>query len=297
MMKSSRSFVAATALLWCAIGGAHAADVTESEAIVVTGQTPERLNQFVDQLAAVSPMADQLPRWDNRICTSVAGLPRRQAEFFADRIAQRGAMLGLQPGEPGCQANVSIFFSAESDVLARRMFEADRSMFAYFHETNVATLGQGAFNSTFLNSDAPVRWWHVAQTVGADGIALSGDASQGGLSNAPVQRSTGTRMRNETRQDLSRVIIVVDASRVGSAPLAAIADYVSMVALAQIDPAGDTSGFPTILNLFDQNGQQPASLTEWDLAFLDGLYRSTRYAPNARQQKREIARRMNGAAS
>jgi len=296
LMKNSRSLVA-TALLWCAVGGAQAADVTQSEAIVVTGQTPERLNQFVDQLTAVSPMADQLPRWDNRICTSVAGLPRRQAEFFADRVAQRGAALGLEPGEPGCQANVSIFFSSESDVLARRMFEEDRAMFAYFYEANVATLGQGAFNSTFLNSTAPVRWWHVARTVGANGISLSGDASQGGLSNAPVQRSTGTRMRNETRQDLSRVIIVVDASRVGTAPLSAIADYVSMVALAQIDPTADTSGYPTILNLFEQSGERPTSLTDWDMAFLDGLYRSTRYAPNARQQEREIARRMNGAAN
>lgn len=296
---SSRTLMTAAAALCCAtilaLPASAADTTTESEAIVVTGQTPERLQQFVDRVSVASPMADQLPRWDTSICTSLAGLPRRQAEFVADRIARRALAVGVQPGEPGCQANVSVIFTTDSDTVARRMFEQDRQMFAYLQETNVSTLGQAAFNSTFLRSNAPVRWWHVSHTVTADGISLSGDSSTGGMSNAPVQRASGTRLRSETREDLRRAIIIVDAQRVGSVQLAALADYISMVALAQVDPNANTSAFPSILNLFAQNGEPVTELTEWDRAYLDGLYKTTRNAASAQAQEREIARRMSGA--
>lgn len=300
MLKvSSRTLVSAAAILCCASIAAlpaRAADTTQSETIVVNGQTPERLQQFVERVSANSAMSDQLARWDTSICTSLAGLPRRQAEFVADRIAQRAMAVGLQPGAPGCQANVSVIFTSNSDEVAQRMFEQDRQMFAYYQETNVATLGQAAFNE-FLHSDAPVRWWHVSHTVGADGIALSGDASAGGISNAPVQRASGTRLRSETREDMRRAIIIVDARRVGDAQLAALADYISMVALAPIDPSVNTSGFPSVLNLFASSGERPTEMTQWDRAYLDGLYKTTRNATNTAAQEREIARRMGGATT
>jgi len=300
MLKlSSRTLITAAAALCCAslaIAPAHAAEATDSDPIIVTGQPVERLEQFVDRVSVASPMADQLPRWDTSICTSLAGLPRRQAEFVADRIARRAMAVGVQPGEPGCQANVSVIFTQNGDEVAQRMFEQDRQMFAYYQETNVSTLGQAAFNDTFLRSSAPVRWWHVSHTMTADGLSLAGDASQGGMSNAPVQRASGTRLRSETREDLRRAIIIVDARRVGGVQLAALADYISMVALAQVDPGANTSGFPSILNLFAQSGGEPLTeMTVWDLAYLDGLYHTTRNAANAQQQEREIARRMSGA--
>ncbi|MBC7769099.1 MAG: hypothetical protein H7124_09965 [Phycisphaerales bacterium] len=297
MLKlSSRTLVTAVMMCCASLFAApvNAAETTDSEAIVVTGQTPERVQQFVDSVSAASPMAEQLPRWDTSICTSLAGLPRRQAEFIADRVAQRAMAVGIEPGEAGCQANVSVIFTQDSDEVAQRMFDQDRQMFAYYQETNVSTLGQSAFNQ-FLRSTSPVRWWHVSHTVTADGLSLAGDSSSGGLENAPTQRASGTRLRSETREDLRRAIIIVDARRVGAAQLAALADYISMVALAQVDPAADTSGFPSILNLFAQGGEPVTELTQWDLAYLDGLYNVTRAAASAQQQEREIARHMSGA--
>ncbi|MGH6951957.1 MAG: hypothetical protein ACREH4_13915, partial [Vitreimonas sp.] len=249
---------------------------------------------FVERVAAPPDAANQLARWDREVCTSVVGLPARQGQFLADRIAQRAFALGLQPGAPGCQGNVAVFVTADSDAMARRLFEEDPNLFAYRSENNVATLGQGAFEQ-FLNSDRPVRWWHVANAVSADGTTLAGDASAGGIANAAVARSRGSRLANDTRQDLARVIIIVDASRVGGAQLSALADYVSMVALAQVDPWADTASYPTILNLFSANapgGATVSAMSDWDLAYLDGLYSATRHAVSAQQQEREIARRM-----
>lgn len=267
--------------------------------IVVTGVRPEQTQTFVQQVTAVSPMADQLPRWDISVCTSIAGMPARQAQFVVDRIAQRGAALGLRPGEPGCLANVAIFVTSDSDAFARQLFEQDRTMFAYYQQNGVSTLGQQALDD-FLDTPRAVRWWHVSQTHGADGMPLAGDASQGGIANAPSVRANGTRLSSSTSENLTRAIIVIDARRVQGAQLATLADYVAFVALAQINPHAATSEYPTILNLFDGaqvNANAPTTLTLWDTAFLDALYKTTRNAANQRQQQAEIARRMQGGRS
>jgi hypothetical protein len=145
-----------------------------------------------------------------------------------------------------------------------------------------------------------VRWWHISETFGANGISLAGDASQGGMSNAPVARVTGTRLSSNTREDLTQAIIIIDATRVQGVQLAALADYVSFVALAQINPHAATADYPTIMNLFDgarANADGPSALTQWDQAFLDALYKASRNAVNPATQQREIARRMLGANS
>jgi hypothetical protein len=194
---------------------------------------------------------------------------------------------------------VAVFVTADSDTFARELFEQDRTMFAFYQTNGVSTLGQQALDD-FLQTPRAVRWWHVSETVGADGLSLAGDASRGGLGNAPRVRSNGSMLTGNTREDLVQAIVIVDARRVQGAQLAALADYVAFVALAQINPGASTADYPTILNLFNgtqANASGPAALTQWDQAFLDALYRTQRNAPSQRQQKAEIARRMNGGAS
>ena len=65
--------------------------------------------------------------------------------------------------------------TAESDQFARQLFEQDRTLFAYYQTNGVSTLGQQALDD-FLSTPRAVRWWHVSQTYGSDGIALAGDA-------------------------------------------------------------------------------------------------------------------------
>ncbi|ANP46647.1 hypothetical protein [Candidatus Viadribacter manganicus] len=286
----------ATALSFFLLAPIPAALAQTTPDIVVTGVRPEQTQAYVEQVTAISPMADQLPRWDSAICTSIAGMPARQGQFLADRIAQRAASLGLRPGGPDCRANVAIFVTSDSDAFARQLFDRDRDMFAYYQSNDVSTLGQGALDD-FLTTPRAVRWWHVSQTYGADGIALSGDPSIGGLSNAPSVRATGTRLSGSTREDFTQAIVIVDARRVRGVQLAALADYVSFVALAQVNAHATTSEYPTILNLFNgerANANGPAALTQWDQAYLDALYKSERNSATQRQQQSEIARRMNG---
>lgn len=293
MLNTRVRRIAAVGLLWCASATAALAQ-TNSEAIVVTGRTPEQTQQFVERIAAAPATADQLARWDSEICTSIAGLPARQGQFIADRIAQRAVAVGLTPGASGCNVNVSVIVAADGNEAASRINEENSALFSVRSENNVSTLGQAAFQA-FLTESRPVRWWHVAQTKTADGMLLDGDASMGGMSNAPTARSSGSRLNGDTREDLNRVIIIVDASRVGNVQLAALADYIAMVSLAQVRPDANTSGFSTVLNLF-ADGASVSGMTDWDLAYLNGLYSANRSTQTVQQQQRDIARRMQGGA-
>ena len=289
------SLLAAGALcVALAFGASTQVAAAEDTVIVVTGRTPEATQRFIEQVSVAPATAEQLARWDHSICTAIAGLPQRQAEFIADRIAQRANAVGLAPGAPGCVPNVSVIVTAESDQAAQRMFAENGALFAFQQSSNVTTLDQSSLND-FLHTPRAVRWWHVAERMSADGMALRGDASQGGLMNAPSARSAGSRLQSDTRQDLNRAIIIVDARRVGSVQLAALADYISMVALAQINPNAEVRGYPTILSLFSQRSASdpaPTAMTEWDIGFLDGLYHATRNAHSVQQQRFEIVQRM-----
>jgi hypothetical protein len=66
---------------------------------------------------------------------------------------------------------------------------------------------------------------------------------------------------------------------------------ISVVSLAQIDLSADLGGIDSILRLFAQPRPEvpPAGLTEWDYAFLNGLYRAS-YSPM--NQQRDIEARM-----
>lgn len=299
-MQSWRRSSVAAVVLAALVAGAPAAVAqtpNQDSDIVVTAPTRDQAQSFVTRLSTAPPSVDQMGRWDDDICIGVAGLPARQGQFIADRVAQRAYALGLAPGEPGCAPNVSIVVAPDAGAAAQRMFEQNESLFAYRYETGVATLGQEAF-SRFLNADRPVRWWHVTRTMSADGEPIGSGGvtpgmTNGGFDGAQTVRSNGSMLRQATRQDFSRVVIIIDGRRAASVQLAALADYVAMVALAQINPDADTSGFPTVLNLFSAgNGTAPSALTAWDLAYLDALYKADRDASSVTQQQADMARRM-----
>lgn len=260
--------------------------------IVVTGATREQAQEFVSQLAVAPAADDQLGRWNDFVCVGVAGLPARQGQFIADRVAQRAFSVGLQPGAPGCAPNVSIVVAPDGNAMAQQMFDEQPSLFAYRYETGISTLGQVAL-SAFISTARPVRWWHVTRTVSSDGEGLSSDSTAAGARGmaAQVVRSDGTRLASATRQDFVRVVIIVDARSSGGVQLATLADYIAMVALAQVNPDSDMMSYSTIMSAFTRD-DAPTQMTALDLAYLNALYATDRDAASVSQQQGDIARRM-----
>lgn len=294
-MKRTIAGAALAALSLCVMAVPAAAQTPQSDEdiVVVAERLREMVREFVGEVAVAPSSERQMARWDRKICPLVAGLPARQMQYMADRIAQRAHQVGLEPEGAGCKANILIFVTPDASRLAEGIVDEYRELVAYYSTNGVSTLGRGPLED-FTTTSAPVRWWHVNQTVSADGQQLADDTGNGGMrvlrSGQPL-----SRLRRGTRQDFLRVLIIVDARQAQGLQFQALADYVAMVSLAQLDPAGETTDIPSILNLFnDHQAGRPAqaAMTEWDEAYLDGLYNARRTAPREVWQQRDITRRM-----
>jgi hypothetical protein len=286
--------IAAAALAFAIGGSAWAQETNPSEDIVVVGERlHDMVRNFVGEVAAAPGSEGQIARWDRKVCPLVAGLPARQLQYMADRIAVRAHQVGIETEGSGCKANILIFVTPDASRLAGGIVDEYRTLVGYYSESGIVTQGRGELEN-FANSTAPVRWWHVNQTVSADGQQLGNENSSGGSQVVRSQQSPG-RLRRGTRQDFLRVLIIVDARQAQGIQFQALSDYVAMVSLAQLDPEGETTAVPTILNLFsarDAGAQPPAAMTEWDEAYLDGLYNARRTAPREIWQVRDITRTM-----
>ena len=293
--------VAALAFSYGAAPNAHAQDQAaagqQEDEIVVTGsRLRELIGEFVGHVSAAAPAEDQMARWDRRICPGVAGLGARQGQFIADRISQRAFGVGLDAGEPGCEPNVLVLVTPDSDRLARSIVDDYPGLVGFYAGQEAVTRGHEQLED-FASTPRPVRWWHVSQTVTADGGVLghanSRTGQSGGMRNVQIVRNgRASRLSRNTHQDFNRALIIVDARRSDGKQLDALADYIAMAALAQLEPDADTSAVLTILNLFSEEGAVPASMSDWDLAYLSGLYRAPRDARNAQQQAGAITRSM-----
>ncbi len=85
----------------------------------------------------------------------------------------------------------------------------------------------------------------------------------------------------------AQVFVIADQRRMHGVTLGQFADYVAMVALAELKPGGHLGDAPTVLKLFDEPPQAaPAGMTDWDRAFLKSLYTT---AQNSKLQRSQIA--------
>lgn len=261
-----------------------AATPLEREVVVTAGSQEDAVRAFVGDVAQEVRGENQLARWDRRICPGFSGLKPAMARAMIDRIARRAFEVGLDVGAPGCKANIFIAVTMDAQALTKDLVDNNREVLGYHSGRGRRTMGRDALMA-FVASDAPVRWWHVSDTVTAKGQSTSETVS----GDAPtVSVDEVSRISRSTRLDFAGVVVVVDARRIDGLPLSGLADYVAMVSLAQLDPRTDTSRFPTILNLFAGGGDPavapPTTLTAWDLAYLRGLYEAPRDARAERQQ-------------
>lgn len=271
-------------------------------AIVVTGARIDQAETFVQQLAPKGwdASARGVPRWNSQLCISVIGPPVEQGQFIADRISLRAMEVGLKAGAPGCDTNLLIIVTDDPATLLPAIVKTHRSAFGFTGDANIDTGGSGSL-AGFVGDGPPVRWRQVVETFSADGMPLDGDPlpdafgstqGYGGFAppgNLPVVRADATRLRSNVRRHFSRVVAVVDTTQTAGLGLGAISDYLAFVTLADVSSEADLISFPSILNLFNPDAERQLRMTDWDLAFLDGLYAARLNASSGKTQYREIA--------
>ncbi len=275
----------------------------EDDIVVTAPEIEAAARAFAREVAAPPAREDQLTRFENRVCAGVVGLNARQGQFIVDRISQRAVELDLQIGRSGCKANVLVIVTTDPQGVARALAEEQRYFMAnYGFQENLNTRGAEALTD-FVETQRPVRWWHVSQTETADGDVLGNTNPYGRMLSMTEQEFRGAevtrpamndfgRLTRPTLQAMRNVVAIVDATRVGQVRLDALADYIAMVAFAQTDPSADTEGYDTILNLFSDTPSGQSGMTDWDRAYLQGVYTGRGNQLDANWQNRSIARRM-----
>ena len=258
-----------------------ASQVDEVEDIVVLGrELAEAVDDFVDEV--VAPPSGRGPaRWDRKVCVGAVNLKHEVAQPLIDRVSQVALDIGLEIGEPGCSANILILATDDGTALATALVEARPRVFRPGYSG--AARSRAALDR-FVATDRPVRWWHVSVPTDADTGAVAVRLPGYG---PPMINTLGGRLRTEIQNDLRRAFIIVDLAQADRVSFPQLADYVAMVAFAQIDPEAQLAGFDTVLNVFaDPAGA--AGLTDWDRAWLTSLYDAelNRRAPN--QQDGEV---------
>jgi hypothetical protein len=269
------------------------APATDLDDIEVVGRPLDTMiRDFVGEVAAPN-RGRGIARWESDICIGVANLRGELRQYILDRVSTVADDIGLNPGAPGCTPNVLIIASDQPDALAKQLVEERGGTF------RVGGSGMdrgGDALEDFVESDAPVRWWQVSMPTdsqtGERAVSIPGQCT-GSCSSpydyAPVISTfAASRLSTQIVDVLFRTIVIVDFNQLSSVSAQQLADYIAMVSLAQIDPKADTSRYASILNVFE-DPEAAYTLTNWDLAYLNGLYDAERTRANRRSGRSEIA--------
>lgn len=266
------------------------AEPVELDDVIVEGRRLEQLSEeFVREVSA-PPNRRGLARWRGGICVAAVNLQAEVAQPLIDHISRVALGLGLSPRDPGCTPNIVVVFTTDADAISSGFVDARRRAF----HSGVGGLDRGrAALEEFKTGNKPVRWWHTSiptnAYTGGPGIRLPG------MEGAPRVPGEGIVNRGRwIRDDLNRVVIVVDIDAVANVTAQQLADYLALVALAQVDPNGQTSGFSTVLNLFDKPEETPG-MSGWDRAYLDALYDTPSQRIRDSDQTRQLLRNLRRA--
>lgn len=264
----------------------------ELEDVEVTGRTLETMiRDFVVEVA--EPNRDRaLARWNGRVCIGVANLTGETARFIADRVSTVAEDIGLDVGPPGCTPNILVVATDDANALAQTLVRERRRA---FRMGGPGMDRGGAALRDFTGTDRPVRWWQMSMPTDSEtgdrAVRIPGDCTAACINAADfapqIDVFAMSRLNTQIVENIVRTVVVVDVDQVAQLSVLQLADYIAMVSLAQIDPDADTGAYASILNVFnDPDGSR--SLTDWDQAYLDGLYGAERNQANWRAGRNEI---------
>lgn len=229
---------------------------TPLESVDVTAKR-EALRKELTTFVSNVTIADgsNTARWREPICPSIVGTAPEQGEFINARIRETAKFAGAPVGEAAkCTPNLLVFLTTQPNELIAQLKARYPKLFDNMTTDEIT----GAMPAAH-----PVRIWQRSTLKNADGS-----------SPAPTHRLKDSRIVGSVSEELDAVIIVVDTASTGTVTFGQLSDYISMVALAQVDLRAGLENASTILRLFAGKVQErpPGQMTDWDRAFLKAVY-------------------------
>lgn len=236
--------------------------------VVVNGLPLEQQILRFTQEAARPVPGRGLARWQGPVCIGVANFRPAMSQQLADGLAHLGGRLGVPINDEDCEPNIIIVGALDAKAVAQGWVE--RSPREFRPSIADASLSREQLDY-FATTDAPVRWWAISRPTYYDIFAGRGVQTDSFTGNPQINIYSVSLKAGRTRDDLQRLVVVVDVAQAEGRSVEALTGYLAMVTFAQMDMRADMGAFDTVLNLF-RPGASVSGLTAWDEAYLKGLY-------------------------
>jgi hypothetical protein len=243
----------------CATAGPAATPGTQSQATDDSRRAElyPKVSKYLSDAVALEPayLSPQLHYptegvligWRDKVCPRLTGLPRQDGVLVLTRVLAVARAAGVRMGDKHCSPNLYIFVTSQPEELVKGLEK--QNSYEMFGPRGVPYL-----LDQFVDTPRPVRVWY--NIYGRRG---------------PMATFT-------------RVIVIVNETRLQGVKPGQLADFIAMVGLAEIKPGADLGNAPSILKLFDGGPETaPAGMSDWDQAFLKSLYSNSRAIPWKRQ--------------
>lgn len=228
----------------------------------------KQVETFVSEVTRAD--GELIGRWDVAPCPLAVGLSDEQGDYLRRRLIEiedRVRKHTTDPAKP-CKPNLFIIITEDPDAILAEWKERDPGMFRWKTREGV---------SRYAGS-GPVRVWHNATEEPSEGDPVTTFTAAG--KTMARGKMMASRIKASVAENIHAVVVLVDARGTHGTTLAQLSDYIAMVSFAKIDLDARLGGIDTILQLFAEPrpANVPQSLTAWDYAFLNGLYRIS-YTP------------------
>jgi len=290
------------------------------ESVTVTGTkaTDEAIEKFEKARAQPTYVLGRMARWTKGVCPVTLGLADKYAKYITRRIKDVAAAVGAPvDGDPACLPNIEVMFTLNPEILMGNVRKTKSLLLGYHHNEREAdelakvthpiqawytTNSQDLKGESFVDTGTcgtggvtALNSMPNAPPVTADAVANGVVAGGFSLPCAVVVHETGTRTgKDGLTSGFFNIIIVADPSKLLDYEVGTLGDYIAMMALSQPSSLNSCQDLPSISNLLAKDCNSiPIWITDGDLAFLKGLYRTV--GSSFIIQQNEILREMRKA--
>jgi hypothetical protein len=204
-----------------------------------------------------------------------------QNSHTAAFITQHIKYVALAAGAPvntgaSCTPNIEIVFTATPQALLDSVRKTDPDYLGY--ATSLAQTDALALVTR------PIQVWYTTETVDLNRRPLVDSVRPRGegvlIQRDPpvyvraVTRSNGNHIDDGIHSGFNHILIVIDSSKLAGQEIVPLSDYVSMLALTQLSSLDACQPLSSVVNMLAANCDHAVEgLTQFDLAYLQGLYR------------------------
>ena len=271
----------------------------ESVTVTATRPSAETIESYVDTRAQPTYVLGRMARWTKGVCPVTMGLSDKYAKYITQRIKEVAAAVGAPVNaDPGCRPNIEVMFTLNPHVLMDNVRKNQPLLLGYHHNEREAdelakvthsiqawysTISQDRTGSTYIDDGTCGAGGTSLNTTPSSALGPSADGMSngvvaGGLSLpcAILMHGTGYRTGQDgLNSGFFNIVIVADPSKLLDYEIGTLGDYVAMMALSQPASLDRCQDLPSISNLLAKGCTSiPSWITDGDLAFLKGLYRT-----------------------